>query len=82
MTPERIKFYDDYFALTASDGWKQFVAQLVEDLTGAALVSTVKTATTERELGIIQGRMELAELAISLEASIKMGHAQELEDES
>lgn len=81
MTPETQKFYDNYFEMFGSPGWKQYIEQLVTDLTGGALVTAVKTASNDLDLGVLKGRVELAEMAIGLESTVRFGYEQELEDD-
>lgn len=71
MTPELEKYYNSYFDLFLTDGWKQFV----EDVKESASSFDVRYVQDENALKFIQGQLTVMDKLINWQASIETAYA-------
>ena len=67
MTPEITKYYEDYFDLFLTHGWKQFV----EDAKHEASNFSISNILDEKTLHTVQGKLNVLENIIGLETMIR-----------
>ena len=53
MTPELQKYYENYFDLFASDGWKQ----LMEEVDNSIETFRIENINSEKELFLVRGQL-------------------------
>ena len=53
MTPELQKYYENYFDLFASDGWKQ----LMEEVDNSIDTFRIENINSEKELFLVRGQL-------------------------
>ena len=71
MSPqEQRKYYETYFNLFLTDGWKQLIED-VEDSAQTVERSTVYNANTERELHHAKGSLMVYNYLLRLEESLR-----------
>lgn len=70
MTPELEKYYEDYFDLFITDGWKQFIKDL-EESTGNFNIRYVKTPD---ELYYAQGQLQVVDMILNWETTVRNGY--------
>ena len=80
MTLEEEKYYDNYFEVFASEGWKQFT----EELTDLQLSYNMDTIKDLEELKLIQGERKILSRILQFETGIRTAYdmikAREAED--
>jgi hypothetical protein len=54
LSPEENKYYDNYFDLFATDGWKQFVEE-INDILGKHRIEDIKN---EQHLAFVKGERD------------------------
>ena len=67
MTPELQKYYESYFDLFLTDGWKQFM----EDVKESAESFNVRNVPDEATLKFVQGQLLILDQMINWEAGIR-----------
>jgi hypothetical protein len=67
MTPELQKYYETYFDLFTTDGWKQFI----EDVTESAESFNVRNVPDESALKFVQGQLLILDQMMNWEISIR-----------
>lgn len=67
MTPELEKYYETYFDLFTTDGWKQFV----EDISSSANHFNIRTVKDESELKFMQGQLLILDHIVNWEVSVR-----------
>jgi hypothetical protein len=77
MTPELEKYYETYFNLFTTDGWKQFV----QDVTESADVFNVRHVEDEGKLRFVQGQLAVMDKLINWEVSVKTTYDQVKQEE-
>lgn len=78
MTPELEKYYDRYFDLFTTDGWKQFL----EDISNSAQTFDVRTVADEGALRFVQGQLMVMDKILNWEASVEVAYNQNTEEEN
>ena len=77
MSPEIEKYYENYFDLFITDGWKQLIEEITQILDG----HDIDSIKDEKELALLQGeRVSLKRLA-SFETNIRNSYDYILESE-
>jgi hypothetical protein len=74
MNKDLQKYYEDYFAMFSTDGWKQFVSDVSESIE----VFKIEDIKDERQLSEIQGQLKQLKGIINFQASIE--HSYEAAD--
>jgi len=77
MTPELEKYYETYFDLFTTDGWKQFI----EDVSESAKTFDVRHVPDEGALKFIQGQLMVMDRMLNWEASVEVAYTQLKEEE-
>jgi hypothetical protein len=77
MTPELQKYYDAYFDLFMTDGWKQFLADVKE----SAEVFNVRNVADEPTLKFVQGQLAVMDKLLNWEVSVEAAYNQANEEE-
>ena len=67
MTREDEKYYNDYFDLFRSDGWKQLTEELTQN---AAAINNVAMVKDSQDLHFRQGQLEVLVYLLQFEDSI------------
>ncbi len=67
MTPELQKYYESYFDLFNTDGWKQFV----EDFKESANNFNVRFVEDEASLKFVQGQLAVMDTIINWEVGVR-----------
>ena len=67
MTTEEEKYYETYFDLFLTDGWKQFVTEITDILND----HRIEDIKDEKQLAHIQGERSVLNRIASFEAGIK-----------
>jgi hypothetical protein len=67
MTPELEKYYETYFDLFSTKGWKQFI----EDVTESAETFNVRNVPDEAALKFVQGQLLILDQMVNWEVSIR-----------
>lgn len=67
MTPEEEKYYETYFDLFLSQGWKQFV-QEIEDIIDGYRIEDIKD---EKHLNSVKGQLQMLQRVAKFERSIR-----------
>ena len=70
MTPELQEYYEKYFDLFLSKGWKQFI----EDVSDAAGEMDIRYVENEAQLKYLQGQLKILDLIVNWEAAIRNGY--------
>ena len=76
MAPELEKYYETYFDLFTTDGWKQFI----EDVTANADAFNVRNVPDEKALKFVQGQLLIMDKLLNWEASVEMAYNQVKEE--
>ena len=76
MTPELEKYYETYFDLFTTDGWKQFI----EDVAENAKAFDVRNVPDEKALKFVQGQLLIMDKLLNWEASVEMAYNQVKEE--
>lgn len=76
MTPELEKYYETYFDLFTTDGWKQFV----EDIQESAKTFDVRNVPDEKALKFVQGQLLIMDKLLNWEASVEVAYNQVKEE--
>lgn len=74
-------YFDSYFEMFASEGWKRFTEDLEDTLSSATLITEIQAARTERDLGVIQGEISKTAAMITLPAEMQAAYGVAREDE-
>lgn len=77
MTPELQKYYETYFDLFTTDGWKQFV----EDMTDSSKNFDLRTVADEGSLKFCQGQLLVLDTILNWEAAVETAYTQLKEEE-
>ena len=75
MTSEEEQYYETYFDLFLTDGWKQFVSEI----TGILNDHRIEDIKDEKQLAYIQGERSVLNKIASFEAGIKNSYDYVLE---
>lgn len=67
LTPEEEKYYETYFDLFLSQGWKQFV-QEIEDIIDGYRIEDIKD---EKHLNSVKGQLQMLQRVAKFERSIR-----------
>lgn len=67
MTPEEEKYYETYFDLFMSEGWKQFI-QEIEDIIDGYRIEDIKD---EKHLNSVKGQLQMLQRVAKFERSIR-----------
>jgi len=67
LSPEDQKYYDNYFDLFSTDGWKQFIAE-VQEIHDAYRIEDIKD---ERHLAFIKGERDALRRVLRFEFGMK-----------
>ena len=70
MSPEENKYYDNYFDLFASDGWKQFIAE-IEEILDRHRIEDIKN---EQHLAFVKGERDALFRVRRFETGIKSAY--------
>jgi len=70
MSPEDEKYYENYFDLFLTDGWKQFI----EDLADSANSFDVRNIKTEADLKYVQGQLMVLDRMIGFADSMRTAY--------
>lgn len=75
-------YFDSYFEMFGTPGWKQLTADLEDTLSSASLATQIEGARTERDLGAIQGELKKTAALLTLPTQMQAAYdtAQEEED--
>jgi hypothetical protein len=76
MTPELEKYYETYFDLFTTDGWKQFI----EDIQESAKTFDVRNVPDEKALKFVQGQLLIMDKLLNWEASVEVAYNQVKEE--
>jgi hypothetical protein len=76
MTPELEKYYETYFDLFTTDGWKQFI----EDVQENAKAFDVRNVPDEKALKFVQGQLLIMDKLLNWEASVEVAYNQVKEE--
>ncbi len=71
MTPEDNKYYEAFFDLFNTDGWKQFV----EEVTEAHSAYQIENLNSEKELFFAKGERSTLQRIINFENGIEAAYA-------
>lgn len=77
MTPELEKYYETYFDLFTTDGWKQFM----EDISESASTFDVRNVPDESALKFVQGQLLIMDKLINWELGVRNAYDSVNEDE-
>lgn len=78
MTPELQKYYETYFDLFVSDGWKQFI----EDVEQSAESFDIRNVKDESALKFIQGQLLILDKLVNWENGITTSYETIVNEES
>lgn len=67
MTPEEEKYYDTYFDLFLTEGWKQFIEE-IRDIIDGYRIEDIKD---EKHLNTIKGQLQMLQRVARFERSIR-----------
>lgn len=70
MTPEDEKYYEAYFDLFLTDGWKQFI----EDLQSTSEAFDVRNIKDGESLKFIQGQLMILDRMVNFEHGIRTAY--------
>ena len=70
MTKEEELYYNNYFDLFGTDGWKQ----LIVDLEAKAQSYDISYIKDEKDLNKIQGELSILQMLLGLEQFIEQGY--------
>ena len=70
MTPELEKYYETYFDLFTTNGWKQFI----EDISNSSQHFNIRTVKDEGDLKFMQGQLLILDQLVNWEVSVKNGY--------
>tara|TARA_R110000823_G_scaffold112264_3_gene233984 strand:+ start:417 stop:659 length:243 start_codon:yes stop_codon:yes gene_type:complete len=71
MTPEDTKYYDAFFDLFNTDGWKQFI----DETKGAYSVYQIENLNSEKELFFAKGERSTLQRVIGFQTGIEAAYA-------
>ena len=77
MNRDLQKYYEDYFAMFATDGWKQ----LMDEVDNSLDTFRIENITDERELYFVKGQMNQLRSLKGLQMTIEAAY-EELESDS
>ena len=72
MTPELQKYYETYFDLFTTDGWKQFI----EDVKESADAFNVRHVENETALKFVQGQLTVMDKIVNWDNMVKAAFEQ------
>lgn len=78
MTPELQKYYETYFDLFLTDGWKQFV----EDVQESASAFNIRGIQDEGTLKFVQGQIAVMDKLINWELGVRNAYDSVNEEEN
>lgn len=78
MTPELEKYYETYFDLFATKGWKQFV----EDVKESADAFNLRGVEDEGKLRFVQGQLAVMDKILTWDVAIENAYTQNQEEEA
>jgi len=78
MTPELQKYYETYFDLFTTDGWKQFL----EDISNSTQHFNIRNVKDEGDLKFMQGQLLILDQLVNWEVSVKNGYDSVIEEET
>lgn len=78
MTPDVQKYYEDYFELFSTDGWKQ----LMQDVEGNKETFKIESIENNESLKNIQGQLYVLNMLLGFESMIRTSYENILEEES
>lgn len=78
MTQEEEVYYERYFDLFLTTGWKQFIEEL-EDIIDGYTIDEIKD---EKHLNTIKGQLQILYRITSFEASIRNSYDYAVEDKN
>ena len=70
MSPEENKYYDNYFDLFATDGWKQFIEE-IDEILDKHRIEDIKN---EQQLAYIKGERDALFRIIRFEQGMKTAY--------
>ena len=73
------EYYDRYFDLFRSEGWKQFLSELVASLDDHK--EQALAAKDLREMGVLQGQLLKSKQILAMESLIRQAYDMAKEDE-
>lgn len=73
MTPELQKYYEDRFAMMATQGWKDFIADVQEMRNATNNLSGIEDL---RKLGIRQGEVSMMDWLLSIQKVSEEAYAE------
>lgn len=76
MTPDIEKYYESYFDLFLTDGWKQFI----EDVEENASHFNIRHVEGEASLKFIQGQLSVMDMISNWENAMRNAYEQALEE--
>ena len=72
MTPELQKYYETYFDLFLTDGWKQFI----EDVKESTASFDVRNVQDEAALKFVQGQLLILDRLVNWEVGVEAAYSQ------
>jgi len=67
LTPEEEKYYETYFNLFLSEGWKQFIEE-IQEIIDAYRIEDIKD---EKHLNTVKGQLQMLQRVSRFESSIR-----------
>ena len=67
LTPEEEKYYETYFDLFLTEGWKQFIEE-IEDIIDGYRIEDIKD---EKHLNSVKGQLQMLQRVAKFERSIR-----------
>ena len=77
MSPEVEKYYENYFDLFITEGWKQLIEEITQILDG----HDIDSIKDEKELALLQGERSSLKRIASFETNIRNSYDYILESE-
>ena len=77
MTPELEKYYETYFDLFTTNGWKQFI----EDIEANTQHFNVRNVKDDGELKLMQGQLLILDQLVNWEVSVRNAYDSIKEEE-
>ena len=78
MTPELEKYYENYFDLFLTDGWKQFI----QDIQDASSDFDIRYVKDEGHLQNLQGQLKVLDILVNWEVNIRNAYDSITEEET
>lgn len=70
MSPEDQKYYENYFDVFATVGWKQFIEE-IEEILGNYRIEDIKD---EKQLAFVKGERDALRRILRFEGGVKRGY--------